>query len=312
MSTGGLHIEEERVKLIRRITYLSVFINLFLSVLKILTGMIGNSKSAVADGVHSLSDLSTDLAILIGVKFWTAPPDENHPYGHGRIETLVTVFIGLILAIVGFSIGYEAVSSIRDPHIEKPGWISLTGIGMSIILKEVLFRWTLSAGKKIRSSSLTANAWHHRSDSFSSIPAFVAVTVSIIFPGFEFIDHIGAIIVAFIIIKVSAGILKKAFDELTDSGIDEKDVDEIKRIAMKVGEVKDVHEVRSRKYNSGNFIDLHVLVDENLSVKTGHDIAEEVKMSLIEKGPSVIDAVVHIEPFQSHTNYDNYRHKKNT
>jgi len=300
------------IKEINRITYISILINLILSTVKIFTGIIGNSKSAVADGVHSLSDLSTDLAILIGVKFWTAPPDENHPYGHGRIETLVTVFIGIILAVVGLSIGYEAVSSIRDPHIEKPGWVALTGIGASIILKELLFRWTIKLGKRLRSSSLVANAWHHRSDSFSSIPALIAVSVSIIFPGLEFIDHIGAIIVAFIIIKVSAGILISSFDELTDSGIGRRGVEEIKRIVMQINDVKDVHAVRSRKYNSGNYIDLHVLVDESLSVKRGHDIAEEVKESLIEKGPSVVDAVVHIEPFQSHANYDNYRHKKNT
>ena len=300
------------IKEINRITYILILINLILSTVKIFTGIIGNSKSAVADGVHSLSDLSTDLAILIGVKFWTAPPDENHPYGHGRIETLVTVFIGIILAVVGLSIGYEAVSSIRDPHIEKPGWVALTGIGASIILKELLFRWTIKLGKRLRSSSLVANAWHHRSDSFSSIPALIAVSVSIIFPGLEFIDHIGAIIVAFIIIKVSAGILISSFDELTDSGIGRRGVEEIKRIVMQINDVKDVHAVRSRKYNSGNYIDLHVLVDESLSVKRGHDIAEEVKESLIEKGPSVVDAVVHIEPFQSHANYDNYRHKKNT
>jgi len=300
------------IKEINRITYISALINFLLSAIKIFTGIIGSSKSAVADGVHSLSDLSTDLAILIGVKFWTAPPDEKHPYGHGRIETLVTVFIGLILAFVGLSIGYEAALSIRDPHIEKPGWIAVTGIVLSIILKEFLFRWTIRVGKKLKSSSLVANAWHHRSDSLSSIPALIAVSVSIIFPGLEFIDHVGAIIVAFIIIKVSAGILKRSFDELTDSSIDKEDLGEIKKIVMKIRDVKDVHAVRSRKYNSGNFIDLHVLVDENLSVKAGHDIAEEVKVSLIERGPSVVDAVVHIEPFQSHANYDNYRHKEDT
>ncbi|MDD3045044.1 MAG: cation diffusion facilitator family transporter [Candidatus Delongbacteria bacterium] len=297
---------------INRITYASILINVLLSSVKIFTGIIGNSKSAVADGVHSLSDLSTDLAILIGVKFWTAPPDENHPYGHGRIETLVTVFIGIILIVVGLSIGYEAISTLRDSHLEKPKWISLIGIAFSIILKELLFRWTIRVGKMLKSSSLIANAWHHRSDSFSSIPALIAVSVSIIFPGLEFIDHIGAVIVAFIIIKVSLGILFSSFQELTDCGISKKDIDNIKSISMQIQGVKEVHAVRSRKYNSGNYIDLHVLVDESLSVKRGHDIAEEVKVSLIEKGPSVVDAVVHIEPFQSHSNNDYNRHKINT
>lgn len=301
-----------KINQINKITYVSIVINILLSAVKIFTGIIGNSKSAVADGVHSLSDLSTDLAILIGVKFWTAPPDENHPYGHGRIETLVTVFIGIILTAVGLSIGFEAISTLRDSHLGRPKWISLTGIAFSIVLKELLFRWTISVGKKLKSSSLIANAWHHRSDSFSSIPALIAVSVSIIFPGLEFIDHIGAVIVAFIIIKVSLGILFSSFKELTDCGISKKDIDDIKSISMQIEGVKEVHAVRSRKYNSGNYIDLHVLVDESLSVKRGHDIAEEVKVSLIEKGPSVLDAVVHIEPFQSHSNNDYNRHELNT
>ncbi len=301
-----------KINEINRITYFSIVINVLLSAVKIFTGIIGNSKSAVADGVHSLSDLSTDLAILIGVKFWTAPPDENHPYGHGRIETLVTVFIGIILTVVGLSIGYEAISTLRDSHLEKPKWISLIGIAFSIILKELLFRWTIRVGRRLKSSSLIANAWHHRSDSFSSIPALIAVSVSIIFPGLEFIDHIGAVIVAFIIIKVSLGILFSSFEELTDRGISKKDIDNIKNISMQIHGVKEVHAVRSRKYNSGNYIDLHVLVDESLSVKRGHDIAEEVKLSIIEKGPSVVDAVVHIEPFQSHSDNDDNRHELNT
>ena len=301
-----------KINEINRITYFSIVINVLLSAVKIFTGIIGNSKSAVADGVHSLSDLSTDLAILIGVKFWTAPPDENHPYGHGRIETLVTVFIGIILTVVGLSIGYEAISTLRDSHLEKPKWISLIGIAFSIILKELLFRWTIRVGRRLKSSSLIANAWHHRSDSFSSIPALIAVSVSIIFPGLEFIDHIGAVIVAFIIIKVSLGILFSSFEELTDRGISKKDIDNIKNISMQIHGVKEVHAVRSRKYNSGNYIDLHVLVDESLSVKRGRDIAEEVKLSIIEKGPSVVDAVVHIEPFQSHSDNDDNKHELNT
>jgi len=291
---------DDKIKLINRITYIAILVNLFLSAVKIITGVVGNSKSAVADGVHSLSDLSTDLAILIGVRFWSAPPDESHPYGHGRIETLVTVFIGLILAAVGISIGFEAISTIRDAHIERPKWISLIGIGFSIILKEFLFRWTISLGKKLKSSSLIANAWHHRSDSFSSVPAFIAVSISIIFPGLEFVDHIGAVIVAFIIIKVSIGILYSSFEELTDCGISQKDIDDIRKISMEIPDVKDAHAVRSRKYNSGNYIDLHVLVDDNMTVKHSHDIAEQVKDAIIGKGPSVIDVVVHIEPYKSH------------
>lgn len=292
--------ENDKKNEINRITKAGMLINLILGLLKIVTGIIGSSYSAIADGIHSLSDLATDIAIIIGVKFWSAPPDSDHPYGHGRIETIVTLFIGIMLAIAGLLIGYEAVSTIKDTHIEKPGWIALTGIILTIILKEILFRQTMKVGEKIGSRSVKANAWHHRSDAFSSVLALASVLTALLVPGMEFIDHIGGILVSALIVKVSYDIAKPAFRELSDAGASQKDIEMIKTIALKINGVKEVHAVRSRQYNSGNYIDLHVLVDDNISVKQGHDIAENVKSALMSEGPSVVDVVVHIEPFLNH------------
>ncbi|MBN2789143.1 MAG: cation transporter [Candidatus Delongbacteria bacterium] len=287
----------EKLVEIKKITYYGMFINLFLSILKIITGFLGHSQAAIADGVHSLSDLTTDVAILVGVKYWSAPPDEEHPYGHGRIETIVTTFIGFILALTALGIGWEAVSTIRDEHLENPTWFSLIGISFSIVLKEILYRVTMRYSKKHSSRSLEANAWHHRTDAFSSIPAFIAVFISVNYPSLAFIDHIGAIIVAVIIFRVAWQIFSRSFSELTDKGAEKGDIEKIKDIVLLIEDVKEVHGIRSRKHGSDTFVDLHVLVDDDLTVKQGHDIADKVIDVLLKEGPEISDVVVHIEPF---------------
>lgn len=288
--------KKDKIVNIKKITYYGMFVNLFLSILKIITGLIGNSQAAIADGVHSLSDLTTDVAILVGVKYWSAPPDEEHPYGHGRIETIVTAFIGFVLAATALGIGWEAISTIRDEHLENPTWLSLIGISFSIVLKEILYRVTMKYSKKNNSRSLEANAWHHRTDAFSSIPAFIAVFISVSYPSLAFIDHIGALIVAVIIFRVAWQIFSKSFSELSDKGAEKKDIEKIKEITLQIDDVKEVHGIRSRKHGTETFVDLHVLVDDSMTVKEGHDIADKVKEILLDKGPEISDVVVHIEP----------------
>ena len=290
---------KEKIANVKKITYYGMAVNLFLSILKIVTGLIGNSQAAIADGVHSLSDLTTDVAILVGVKYWSAPPDEEHPYGHGRIETIVTAFIGFVLAATALGIGWEAISSIRDEHIANPTWLSLIGISFSIIMKEILFRVTMKYSKKTKSKSLEANAWHHRTDAFSSIPAFIAVFISVLYPSLAFIDHIGAIVVAVIILKVAWQIFSSSFSELTDKGARKEDIQKIKEIVLLNKDVKEVHKIRSRKHGVDTFVDLHVLVDDNMTVKDAHDIADQVKDALLEQGPEISDVVIHIEPFNA-------------
>jgi len=286
---------------IKKITVTGFIINLFLGSLKIFTGIIGNSHSAVADGIHSFSDLSTDIAILIGVKFWSAPPDQDHPYGHGRIETLITLFIGMVLIFAGGTIAYSSIVSVRVEDISGPDPVAVTGILLTIILKEILFRWTLNTGKKHGSSAIIANAWHHRSDAFSSLIALISISVSIFFPGLEFIDRIGALAVSFIILKASWDIIKPSLSELCDRGLNNEKIEKIKDISLRVAGVREVHAVRGRSYGGGYYIDLHILVNDKISVKEGHDIAEEVKKSLLAEDLSVIDVIIHIEPYEFET-----------
>ena len=286
----------QNIAQINKITWIGLILNLFLSFIKFIAGYLGKSQAVIADAVHSLSDVSTDLAVLLGIRFWSAPPDKDHPYGHHRIEALVTIMIGSILAIVAIGIGFEALTTTREVHIDQTSWIAVIGPILSIILKEVLHRWTLTVGKRTKSSAVIANAWHHRSDVLSSFPALIAVIASSINPDWAFIDHIGAFIISLFILKVSWDTISPSLSELIDGGVSDEDRDIIKKIVLDVDGVKDVHAIRIRKLGLNLCIDLHILVDPDISVRTGHNISEEVKNSLIEEGPEVMDVVVHIEP----------------
>jgi len=199
--------------------------------------------------------------------------------------------------MVALGIGYNSLSTMREVQVVQPGWIALVGVVVSIVLKEGLYHWTLDVGKQTKSSAVIANAWHHRSDAISSIPALIVVAAAALHPGLAFLDRVGALIVSFIILKVAWEILRPVFSELTERGAPYKDREKIKSIAMNVNGVQHVHAVRTRKMGAGIFVDLHILVDGDMSVRKGHRISHEVKRELIEKGPEIQDAVVHLEPY---------------
>ena len=284
-------------KQVRKVTWIGLMVNLFLAVVKFIVGTIGSSQAVIADAVHSLSDMTTDIAVLWGVGFWTAPADEDHPYGHWRIESIVTVVIGMTLVTVALGIAYQALATIREPHIRQPGWIAITGVLLSIVLKEWLYRWTIRIGKSSKSSALVANAWHHRSDAISSVPALIAVVAASVNPDWAFVDHVGALLVALIILKVSWDILAPAFSILTDRGASQKDREKIMATACAIAGVEHVHAVRTRRYGNGFHVDLHVQVNGEMSVRNGHEICGVVKRALLENGPDILDVVVHLEPY---------------
>jgi cation diffusion facilitator family transporter len=286
---------------VKKITLIGMVVNIVLSVLKFILGIIGSSQAVVADAVHSLSDLSTDIAVLLGVKFWSAPPDEKHPYGHGRIETMVTTLIGLILVAVALKIGYNALVTIKSPDIRQPTMVAFSGAFLSIILKEILYRWTLVYGKRIKSTAVIANAWHHRSDALSSIPVAGAVIISMINPKWSFVDHVGALIVSLFILATAWKIIKPALMDLTDSTVDLHIRDRIKHITLNTPDVRSAHAIRARRIGSGIYLDLHIMVDGSLTVLRGHDISAEVKKRLLENVEDVVDVVVHLEPHETGT-----------
>ncbi|MFH1006060.1 MAG: cation diffusion facilitator family transporter [Candidatus Latescibacterota bacterium] len=281
---------------IRRITWMGLLINVMLSALKFVVGFLGSSQAVLADAVHSVSDMATDVAVLFGVKYWSAPPDDEHPYGHRRIEAVITSAIGVVLLAVAVGIGYKALRTMHAVHLRQTGWIALIGPMVSIVLKELLYHWTVAVGTRAKSPAVIANAWHHRSDAFSSVLALVAVAVSTFNHEWSFVDHVGAIMVSLFILKVSWDIISPSVSELIDRGATENDRERIRRIASEVGGVQDVHTIRTRKFGDHLHVDLHLLVAPDMSVRQGHAISEEVKQALIERDPSLLDVVVHLEP----------------
>jgi len=292
----SMGVHEGDVTLIRRVTWIGMALNVLLAALKFLVGILGSSHAVVADAVHSLSDMVTDVAVILGVRFWSAPADSDHPYGHQRIEALITALVGLILASVAVGLVYNALGAVGEERSLEVGWIALVGPALSLFVKEALYRWTVKVGARVRSSAVVANAWHHRSDALSSIPALVAVVMALIYPEWAFVDQIGAVIVAMFILKVSWDIIRPALHELTDGGACEESRRKIGVLAMTVEGVKGVHAIRTRRYGSDIYVDLHVLVEPELSVRSGHAIAGAVKAKLIDQGPGVVDVVVHVEP----------------
>jgi len=281
---------------VRRVTLWGLGVNVALSAVKAVLGVSSESQSLVADAVHSLSDCVTDAAVLVGAAYWTAPADEQHPHGHGRIETLVTALIGAILAAVGVGLAYQAVESMARGGIPAPGWSALGGACLSIVVKEMLYRWTVRVGRRVRSSALMANAWHHRSDALSSVPVAVAVLAARIWPEWGFLDRVATVVVAVLILYAAWRIVWPALGQLIDAGATEEHRRAIVEVALSTEGVRSIHALRTRHIGPGLQIDLHVLVDPELTVRQGHNIAGAVKRRLLEQGPEVVDVLVHVEP----------------
>jgi len=282
--------------IVRRVTWLGLYVNLVLAAIKFAAGIFGRSQALVADAIHTLTDLTTDIAVIAGSHYWSRPPDENHPYGHRRLETLVTVFIGVVLIAAGIGIGWKAVSTLHERHSTPPGWIAVLAAMASIVCKESIYRWTAATGRRVKSAALAANAWHHRTDALSSVPVLIAVAGARIFPGWSFLDHVGAVVVSIFILHASFKIIWPGLSELIDVGVPTEIRKRIRDIALKNDGVLQVHDIRTRYISSSIQVDLHIVVEGLISVRDGHEIADDVKARIIEALPEVLDVVVHVDP----------------
>jgi cation diffusion facilitator family transporter len=289
---------DQQARQVRRVTFWGLVVNLALTAMKFIFGFLGASQALVADAVHGLSDSVTDLAVLIGVRYWSAPADEEHPHGHGRLETLITMGIGVALAVVGLGLIWHALSSLHLRHTMRPGWIAFAAACVSIVGKEALYQWTVHVGRRVRSTALIANAWHHRSDALSSVPVAVAVLGTRIWPAWGFLDQIATVLVSALILHAAWSITWPALAQLMDAGAAEEQRQAIQGLACQTEGVRAVHAVRTRHIGPGLQVDLHVLVEPELTVRQGHDIAGRVKARLLELGPDVVDVLVHVEPYE--------------
>ncbi|UQZ90279.1 cation-efflux pump [Deltaproteobacteria bacterium Smac51] len=308
--------EDGNARKIARVTWVGVVVNVVLTALKAVGGVLAGSRALVADAVHSLSDLATDAAVIIGVRYWTAPADREHPYGHQKIETLITLAIGLALAGVGVGLGFEAVKNlfqaysghrdIHTPEISGATWLALGAALASLVSKEILYRWTAAQGRALGSSAVVANAWHHRSDAFSSIPPAISIGAGALGARFGydlwFLDPIGTIAVCLLLLKGAWDVVRPTFSPLLDARADRELCHGICECVLATPGVISTHKIRTRCLCAGEVaVDLHILVDGSLSVTEGHDLASLVKYAILDlrvEGVEAraVDVVVHVEP----------------
>ena len=291
-----------RSKEARKVTLVGFFINALLTTFKLVAGILGKSGAMVADAVHSLSDFLTDIVVLIGFKLTSKPEDQCHNYGHDKYETLATVIISVALAFVGYQILKSGIINvllvIKGEILPKPRLIALIAAIISIIFKELLYRYTIIVGKKINSSSVIANAWHHRSDAFSSIGTMIGIGGAIIFgQGWTVLDPIASIIVSLFIFKVAYDIFIPSINELVEKSLSNEVRERIEEVFNELNDVRDYHKLRMRRVGTKAVIESHVLVDENLNIKDAHDIAGKVETKI--KGLVGENSIVtiHIEPY---------------
>jgi cation diffusion facilitator family transporter len=278
-----------------RVTIVGAIINVFLSIVKIAFGLIWQSAALIADGVHSLSDLASDILVILAIRFGAREADHDHPYGHRRYETMATVALGLSLAAISAGIAWDALERVLNPEKLLIPHLETIGIAaFSVLSKEWMYHYTKRAARKTRSKLLLANAWHHRSDAISSVVVIIGVSGVIL--GYPFADAVAAMIVALMIAKIGINLITQSIKELVDTSLPENYVNEIRRVIKLTPGVRGIHLLRTRQMGEDAYIDTHIVVDSRISVSEGHIIGDAVRRNLIDAFDDVIDVLVHVDP----------------
>jgi len=292
--------ERTRFQETRRITLIGAVVNVLLAAAKIVFGIIGSSQSLIADGVHSLSDLASDAIVILAAKHGSQDADEDHPYGHARIETAFTVGLGALLIAVAGGILADAVDRLfQTQRLLHPGVLALVVAALSVLSKELLYRYTLRVAKRVRSNLLHANAWHHRSDAISSVVVIVGVAGSM--AGLHYLDALAAAGVALMIAKIGWDLSWSSLKELVDTGLDPERVEAIRNCILGVDGVRTLHMLRTRRMGQDALVYVHIMVPPRLSVSEGHHIGETVRSRVIREVDEVTDVMVHIDPEDDET-----------
>lgn len=287
--------DPKRNLLASRCTWVSVAVNVVLTLVQVVVGFIAHSQSLIADGIHSLSDLVCDFLVLVASHHSKNPADEGHPYGHGRVETAASFVLGAILVATGSIIMVAAAIKLQNVENLPPVaplalWIAM----IALVAKEGLFRYMLHVGEKLRSPMLIANAWHARSDAASSLVVAIGIGGNLL--GFVFADSVAAILVGFMIVRMGIVFAWDAFQELIDAGLAMEEVDSIRQVLIDTPGVESLHELRTRRMAHRALVDAHIQVAPRISVSEGHSIAERARARILRSHPVVSDVLVHVDP----------------
>ncbi len=298
---GEKYDSQYRYQATRNVTLVGLVVNIFLSLAQLLGGFFTHSQALIADGIHTLSDLASDVVVLVAAKMASKDADDDHPYGHGRFETVATVILGLALAGVAVGIAMSAIERLMHPdRLTQPEPLALLFAALAIISKEGLYHYTVRVAKRIDSKMLMANAWHHRSDAISSLLVAIGVAGSI-FLKIPWLDSAAAILVAVMIFYMGVRLILDSTMELVDTALDPEKTKEIKDFIASIEGVGHVHQLRTRKMGNTVLADVHVQVNSYLSVSEGHFIAENVMHKLRQEFPEMHDITVHIDPEDDET-----------
>lgn len=285
-------------------TWVGIFVNILLTVLKAIGGLLSGSRALVADAAHSASDVVSSVVILFAVKIADKPPDEEHPYGHGKAENIASIIVALLLIVVGIEISISSIKLFFGDTPVAPTAIALYILVASIILKEILFYYKYYVGKKYESAALVADAWHHRSDSLSSLAALGGVGIAILGEKINIAflvygDAVAGILVSIIVIKVGYDLAKSSANVVLEQVLPKQEVKKYIKTVLRIDGVKRVDELLARTHGRYIIIDLKISVDPNITVKQGHDIARETKNTLMKKYTEVENVLVHINPYHT-------------
>ncbi|MEA1996231.1 MAG: cation diffusion facilitator family transporter [Gemmatimonadota bacterium] len=279
-----------------RITVLGAGSSIILSAIKISGGLWWHSQALVADGIHSISDLATDIMVFLGLFYGSRPYDANHPYGHKKIETFSEIAVGTFLLGIACFMVYSAVRTVAGGKVVQPSLMALAVAAISAIIKEWLYRLTIKTGRRLESGALIANAWHHRSDALTSLATFAALALAQIHPALRVMDPVACIGISLVVGKIGGEVFYKAFTGIIDTAPEPEVIEQIRTVTMSNPKVGGMHKLRARYLGGQIIADLHILIDPSLSVLDGHDIATEVEQSIVNELGNIYDITVHVEP----------------
>lgn len=292
-----------REKDIFKVTIVGTVVNALLVAVKFVAGIMGRSSALVADAVHSLTDFVSDIVVLVFVRISGKPRDAEHEYGHGKFETLATMIIGVLLIGAGIGLlingAIQVWDSLHGAILSEPTWIALVVAVISIVSKEILYRYTVKEGRRLHSDAVIANAWHHRSDAISSLGTMVGIAGAMFFgEKWRILDPLAAVVVSFFIIKAGYDITKPAINELLETSLPKEQTDEITEIIRSVDGVKGLHNLRTRKIGNAIAIDVHVKMDGDLRLTEAHEIASRIEQTIRDRYGEGSLINVHMEPYK--------------
>jgi len=289
-------------KIIKKNTSLTIFMNALLAVAKLIGGILGSSAVLVADAVNSIGDIATNIVVFISAKFSKKERDKDHPYGHEKFDSMISIFLGIALLFTAYQLGKDAIMRFISVVFENnvlptPKWYTWVIALATIIVKEILFRITIKDAKRARSQALTAQAWDHRSDTIVSFGAIIAIVGGMY--GIGFLDPLASFIIALFILRLGFMIIKTGVSQVVDESADDEQIKHVKAIVKSYSQVKSIDEIRTRRFGLSFYVDLEIALDAHLSLDEAHDIAEAIHDQIEEDMADVIHCMIHVNPYQA-------------